>query len=127
MIIHDTRKKVSIYINKKDKYEGKPLYKALVETFFRMEVSGVSVFPSGISYGSNFILRGALEFPFFKNRGLLVQVIETEKKVREILPVLEKMIPNGIITIELVDMIRINKPAGEADLSMADNSARRLD
>ncbi len=127
MIIHDTRKKVSIYINKKDKYEGKPLYKVLVETFFRMEVSGVSVFPSGISYGGNFILRGTLEFPFFKNRGLLVQVIETEKKVREILPVLEKMIPNGIITIELVDMIRINKPAGEADLSMADNSARTLD
>lgn len=123
MKFQDHRKKICIYINRKDKFEGKALYEALLEEFLKIEVSGCSVFYTLASYGGNFVVHGNMDFPLFRNKGIMLQVIETEKKVNQILNLLESMIPNGMVTIEDIEMIRYNKiHPSEKDQEIADTS-----
>lgn len=41
-----------------------------------------------------------------QRRGILVQIIETAKKTEEILKLCDKILPNGIVTVEDVTVIR---------------------
>lgn len=123
MRFEDQRQKINIYINRRDRFQGKPLYRAIVETMYKHEVSGISVFQSVVSYGSQFRIHGG-EFAFLRNRGIMIQIIETEKKSKEILKLLDDMIPNGIITTETINMIRYTKAeTTEEDQELASDSA----
>lgn len=123
MKFKDNRKRISIYINRKDRYNGKALYEVLMEEFLKIEVSGCSVFYTLASYGGNFIVHGNIDLPLFRNKGIMLQIIETDKKVQQILELLDSMIPNGIVTIEDVEMIRYHKvDPSEKDQKIADGS-----
>lgn len=116
MRFQDTRKKICIYFNRKDRFEGRPLIKVMLEEFFRLHVSGASVFRTRANFGSNYTLQS--DFfgnPFKRNRGLLVQVIETEKKTYEILALCDRIIPNGIVTVEDVTLIRYSRTKVEEE------------
>ncbi len=123
MKFQDRRKKISIYINRKDKYNGKALYEALLEEFVKNEVSGCSVFYTLASYGGNFVVHGKVDLPLFRKKGILLEVVETEKKVEQILKLLDTMIPNGIVLIEEVNMTRYNHVhPSDKDNLIADSS-----
>ena len=121
MHFSDTRKKISIYINKKDRYKGKKLYRALLKKFYDMEVSGCTVFESVASYGSNFDIH--YRNLSSKTKSLMIQVIETERKAAQVLKELEHFVTNGLVTVETINMIRYDaSSASKQDETLADKS-----
>lgn len=124
MKIEDDRQLIRIFLNRKDRYQGKQVYKVLMRQFLDMQVSGCSVYRSLAGYGNNFILRKARGPAFLKNKGIVIQVVETKRKIEEILKLVEKVIPNGLVTISDVRMIRYsrNEPNAE-DLKLAEKDS----
>lgn len=51
MRFQDTRKKISIYFNSKDKYQGQPLLRVLLEELLKLHVAGLSVFKTYANSG----------------------------------------------------------------------------
>lgn len=124
MRFDDRRKKISIYINRRDRYAGRKLYRYLLKAFYDMEVSGCTVFKSDVSYGTTFKIHSLRKFSLRRNKGLLLQVIETERKFHEIMSLLDKVIPNGIVTVEDVSMTRYTATeVTEADRDITRDSA----
>ncbi|OGT92677.1 MAG: hypothetical protein A2083_08510 [Gemmatimonadetes bacterium GWC2_71_9] len=89
-----------IFIGESDKHEGRPLYEALLEMFRRRGLAGATVVRAIAGFGSSSrihtdsILRLSLDLP------IIVEVVETEEKLREVLPDLDRMIQGGLITLE---------------------------
>jgi len=104
-----------IHIGESDKWEGKPLYQALIELFRREHFYGVTVLRGVGGYGSSSrgqhpyhtekILRLSQDLP------IVVEVVEYADKIEKILPRLDEMIGGGLITLEKVRVIlyRSNK------------------
>ena len=94
-----------IFIGESDKFDGKPLYDALVELFRKRGLAGATVLRGVAGFGSSSrvhtenILRLSLDLP------IIVEVIETEEKLRTLLPDLDRMIQGGLITLEKARVI----------------------
>lgn len=94
-----------IHIGESDKWEGKPLYQALVELFRREHFSGATVLRGVGGYGSSSryhtdkILRLSQDLP------IVIEVIEYSERIERILPTLDSMVGGGLITLEKVRVI----------------------
>jgi uncharacterized protein len=94
-----------IFIGESDKAAGRPLYEALVEMFRARGLAGATVLRAVAGFGSSSrvhtdsILRLSLDLP------IVVEVVETEEKLKEVLPDLDRMIQGGLITMERVRVI----------------------
>ena len=102
---HGDRTLMRIFIGESDKFSGRPLYEALVELFRKKGFAGVTVLRGITGFGSSSrvhtenILRLSLDLP------IVVEVVETEEKLREVLPELDGMIQGGLITLERAEVI----------------------
>jgi PII-like signaling protein len=94
-----------IFIGESDKYQGKPLYEALVETLRAKGLAGATVLRGVAGFGASStvhtdkILRLSLDLP------LIIEIVETEEAIQSILPVLDEMIGGGLITLERARVI----------------------
>jgi len=94
-----------IFIGESDKYEGKPLYEALLERFRKRGLAGATVLRGIAGFGASSkvhtdkILRLSLDLP------LIIEVVEAEEAIQAILPDLEELIGGGLITLERANVI----------------------
>jgi PII-like signaling protein len=87
------------------KHRGRPLYEALVSFFRENGFAGATVLRGIAGFGASArihtdrVLRLSLDLP------IVVEVVETEAKIREALPELDEMIGGGLITLERARVI----------------------
>lgn len=106
-----------IHIGERDKFEGKPLYRAIVDLLRERQYAGATVMRAVMGYGASAHLRTdrleilSLDLP------IVVEVIETEERIQAILPQLDEMIGGGLITLERarVIMYRPDVPPDERE------------
>lgn len=89
-----------IFVGESDKYQGKPLYQAIVETLRAKGLAGATVLRGVAGFGASStmhtdkVLRLSLDLP------LIIEVVETEAAIQAILPDLDRMIGGGLVTLE---------------------------
>ncbi|HUL48423.1 MAG TPA: DUF190 domain-containing protein [Gemmatimonadales bacterium] len=94
-----------IFIGENDKYDGQPLYEALLKTFRQKGLAGATVLRGVAGFGASSrihtdkILRLSLDLP------LIIEIVETEEAIQHILPDLDRMIGGGLITLERARVI----------------------
>jgi PII-like signaling protein len=99
-----------IFIGESDKYQGKPLYAALLERLRVKGLAGATVLRGVAGFGASSVvhtdkvLRLSLDLP------LIIEVVETEEAIQAILPDLDEMIGGGLITLERARVI-LYRPA----------------
>ena len=94
-----------IHIGESDKWEGKLLYEALVETFRKEGFSGVTVFRGVAGYGSSSRLHTSKILRLSQDLPIVLEVVEYPERIEQILPRLDGMIGGGLITLEKVRVI----------------------
>jgi uncharacterized protein len=93
-----------IFVDEGDRYEKKPLFMAIVEELRRLGFAGATVLKGIEGYGSHGQLHALRSFDLATNLPVLIEVAETEEKVRKAVPKLREMIPEGLITLERIQM-----------------------
>jgi PII-like signaling protein len=94
-----------IHIGERDKWEGKPLYEALIELFRRESFSGVTVFRGVAGYGSSSRLHTEKILRLSQDLPIVVEVVEYSDRIEQILPRLDEMVGGGLVTLEKVHVI----------------------
>ena len=95
-----------IFVGESDRFENKPLYEALVERFLAEGVAGATVIRGAMGYGgssqvhSNRLLRLSCDLP------VIIEVVDSEKKINAVLPLIEGMFRGGLITLEKARVIQ---------------------
>lgn len=89
-----------IFVGESDKFEGRPLYEALLERFRKRGLAGATVLRGVAGFGASSVvhteklLRLSLDLP------VVVEVVETEEAIQSVLPDLDEMIGGGLVTLE---------------------------
>ncbi len=99
-------KMLRIYIGEDDRWEGVPLYTALVERFRALDIAGATVYRGTMGYGSRRRLHREKRLALSSDRPVMITVVDTEEKIRALLPMLDLMIPDGLIVMSDVDVLK---------------------
>jgi PII-like signaling protein len=94
-----------IHIGSQDKYQGKPLYQAIVELLRQRHYAGATVFRGVMGFGANSRIHTDRFLELSVDLPLVVECVETEENIEAILPVLDDMIGGGLITLERAKVI----------------------
>jgi uncharacterized protein len=94
-----------IHIGESDRWEGKPLYQAIVELFRRERFSGVTVLRGVGGYGSSSIYHTDKILRLSQDLPVVIEAVESAERIESILPRLDDMVGGGLITLEKVRVI----------------------
>src|SRR5580704_7309280 len=95
-----------IFLGESDRHHGRPLYEAIVLKAREMHLGGATVLrgPMGFGHSSRLhttkILRLSEDLPF------VIEIVDSEEKINQFLPVLDGMIGSGLVTIEKVKVLQ---------------------
>jgi PII-like signaling protein len=94
-----------IHIGERDRYQGKPLYTAIVELLRERKFAGATVLRAVMGFGASSVVRSDRIEVLSLDLPIIVEVIETEEKIQDVLPELDRMIGGGLITLERAKVI----------------------
>jgi len=95
-------KLLRIYVNEEDRWDDKPLHEALVEALRANEMAGVTVYKSILAYGSQGEIHK--QGMFSDGGSLMLSTIDTEERIQAFMPVLDKMMADGLVVLSDVDI-----------------------
>jgi CBS-domain-containing membrane protein len=99
-------KRLTIYVGETDKWRGKPLYVALLETLRVQGAAGATVVRGLAGFGAHSkvhtasIVRLSLDLP------LIIQVIDSPEKMDQIIKTVAPMVGEGLIILEDIEVIK---------------------
>src|ERR1035438_387619 len=102
-------KLLRLHFGESDRYEGKPLYEAIVNRCKELGIAGATVFRGLEGYGEtaeihrHHLLR--------KDQPIVLTVVDTAENLERLIPEVEKMMDTGMIATSDVEFLRIEKSA----------------
>jgi len=94
-----------VFVGESDKWQGKNLYLAIVELFRQRGLAGATVLRGIEGFGAKQhrhttrILSLSLDLP------IVIEAVDREEKVRAILPDLDRMVGDGLIVVQPVEVV----------------------
>jgi len=96
-----------IHFGEDDKWHGKPLYQAIVEKCRELDIAGATVFRGIEGYGASTLIRKPHHLLSFSHDApVMVSVIDSDDKVRKLIPQLDAMVADGLIAISEVEVVK---------------------
>jgi hypothetical protein len=93
-----------IFIGESDTHEGRPVYQAIVETLRREGLAGVTVLRGIEGFGKSSRLHTAHILRLSEDLPIVIECVDTAERIEAILPTLDAMIGDGLVTLERVDV-----------------------
>jgi uncharacterized protein len=106
MKLEGKAKMLRIHFGEDDKWRGRPLYEAIVMTCRELDIAGATVFRGIEGYGASTLIHKPQLFSRSSDSPIMVTVIDSEEKIRTLLPALDEMVSEGLIAMSEVEVIR---------------------
>src|SRR6476661_6114222 len=91
-----------IFFGEDDKYEGKPLYEAIVLKAREMHLAGATVLRGPMGFGHSSRIHTTKILRLSEDLPIVIEIVDAEDRINEFLPVLDSMIGSGLVTLEKV-------------------------
>jgi PII-like signaling protein len=104
-----------IFIGEKDKYEGMPLYEAIVLKAREAHLAGATVLRGPMGFGHSSRLHTAKITRLSEDLPFVIEIVDSEEKINTFLPTLDKMMTSGLITTEKVQVLQYGSSASSAE------------
>jgi PII-like signaling protein len=98
-------RRVRIYIGENDQWHGRPLYAAIVQEARKRGLAGATVARGIMGYGAHSAIHEPHLFALAHDLPVVIEIVDTEEKVRQFLPCLDEMVREGMITTSEVEII----------------------
>ena len=99
-----------IHFTEADKWEGEPLYKAIVAKCMELGLGGATVYRGLEGFGASARIYHARSLSISKNAPIMVTVIDREDQIKRLVPHLDEMIAGGLIASSLWKSFAIRDP-----------------
>ena len=94
-----------IFIGESDRHKHQPLYEAIVMKAREMHLAGTTVLRGPMGFGKSSRLHTAKILRLSMDLPIVIEIVESEEKVNEFLPMLDQMMGGGLVTLEKVKVI----------------------
>ena len=101
-----------IFIGETDRFEGHPLYEAIVLKARQIHLAGATVLRGPMGFGRTSRLHSAKILRLSDDLPVVVEIVDSQQQIDQFLPILERMVGSGLVTVEKVQVIRYGAAAG---------------
>jgi PII-like signaling protein len=105
MKIEGTGLLARIYIGESDQWHGQPLSTAIVHLLRERGLAGATVLRGIEGFGARQHIHTTRILSLSSDLPVLIEVVDQEERIRAILPELDQMVSDGLITLEQVEVI----------------------
>ena len=94
-----------IYIGESDTWHGRPLYEAIVHLLRDRGLAGATVIRGIEGFGARHHLHTTRILSLSTDLPILIEVVDQEDRIRAVLPEIDGMVGDGLITLEKVEVL----------------------
>ena len=105
MKIEGEGKLLRLFIGESDRWHGKPLYQAIVERVRAEGLAGATVVRGIEGFGADSRLHTSRILRLSEDLPVVIEIVDTAEKIDDILPSLDEMVGEGMVTVEKVHVI----------------------
>jgi len=98
-----------IFIGEGDHFHHQPLYEAIVTKAREMHLAGATVLRGPMGFGHGAHLHTAKILRLSEDLPVVIEIVDTEDRIRAFVDVVEPMVGSGLITLEKATVIRYGK------------------
>jgi PII-like signaling protein len=96
-----------IFLGEADKWQGEPLYDAIVKRLRMLDIAGATVYRGILGYGAKGHEHKKSFLHVSSDLPIMLEVVDTPEKIRAATEVVEGMLEDGLLVISDVDMVRL--------------------
>jgi PII-like signaling protein len=98
-------KLLRIFIGESDRWHGKPLYEAIVELARSEGLAGATVLRGIEGFGAKSHLHTSRILRLSEDLPIVIEMVDTAENIDRVLPMLDPMVGDGMLTVEKVHSI----------------------
>ncbi len=106
MKIPENGKLLRVFIGESDRWQHKPLYEAIVLKARELGLAGATVLRGPMGFGANSRLHTAKILRLSEDLPLIIEIVDSEEKINLLLPLLDEMMTDGLVTLEDVRVLK---------------------
>ena len=103
-----------VFIGESDRVEGKLLYEAIVQKARELGLAGATVLRGTEGFGAHSVVHKAKLLEMSTDLPILIEIVDREEKVKLLLPYLESVVKDGMMTMEHVIILMYREGAPKA-------------
>jgi PII-like signaling protein len=107
-------KLLRVHCSESDRYNGKPLYEAIVEKCLQLKIAGATVFRGLEGFGED----AEIHRPHLltHDQPIVITIVDSADSLQGLIPVIEDMLDTGMIAMSDVTVTRIQNGAVTRDV-----------
>jgi hypothetical protein len=94
-----------VYVGESDRHGHRPLYEAIVLQAREAGLAGATVLRGVMGFGRRSVLHTAKILRLSEDLPMVVEIVDAREKIEDFLPVLDRMVAEGLVTLEQVKVL----------------------
>lgn len=105
MKLEGEQKLLRVFVGEQDKWHGTPLYEAIVNEARSLKMAGATVLKGFLGFGCKAHVHTPHLLHVSEDLPIVVEIVDSEEQIRRLLPKLDEMVQEGLITLERAHII----------------------
>jgi len=113
MRLEGEQKLLRIFVGEQDKWEGRPLHEAVVDEARSLGMAGATVLKGFLGFGCKSHIHTSKLLELSEDLPIIIEIVDKEERIQKILPKLDEMVQEGLVTLEKVHVVMYRSGAGK--------------
>ena len=105
MTISENGVLLRVFIGESDRFGGKPLFEAIVQKVRELGLAGATVLRGSEGFGAHSVVHKSSLLEMSTDLPIVLEIVDTNDKIQLLLPHLETMVQEGMVTMEYVQIL----------------------
>ena len=98
--------RVTVYLGETDRWHHHPLYTEIVHRAHAAGLAGATVLRGVEGFGRSSRIHTTRILSLSEDLPVVVVIVDTDEKVRAFLPQLDELVPEGLVVLDRVEVVR---------------------
>ena len=105
MRLEGEQKLLRIFVGEQDKWKGVPLCEAIVNEARSLGMAGATVIKGFLGFGCKAHIHTTKLLELSEDLPIIIEIVDTEQNIAKLLPKLDEMVREGLVTLEKVQVV----------------------
>ena len=105
MTIQENGVLLRVFIGESDRFQGKPLFEAIVQMVRELGLAGATVLRGSEGFGAHSVVHKSTLLEMSTDLPIVIEIVDTKEKIELLLPHLDQLVTEGMVTMEYVQIL----------------------
>lgn len=95
-----------VFIGESDRWNGMPVFEAIVLKARELRIAGATVLRGPMGFGAHSRMHTVKVLRLSEDLPVIIEIVDSEEKIKTLLPHIDEMVTEGLVTLERVHVIK---------------------